>query len=103
MGRGSPEKKTDLGIHLPTVRLSKGGVAAASQAPQLCAWFRDHRETIGRGVGGVYWTMSAILFVLWVLGLISGSTEGRWVHLLLIFSLVTLILALARRGRGALA
>ncbi|HYO51912.1 MAG TPA: lmo0937 family membrane protein [Archangium sp.] len=51
----------------------------------------------------MYWTMSAILFVLWVLGLISGSTEGRWVHLLLIFSLVTLILALARRGRGALA
>jgi hypothetical protein len=58
---------------------------------------------MGRGVGGVYWTMSAILFVLWVLGLVSGSTEGRWVHLLLIFSMVTLILALARRGRGALA
>lgn len=65
--------------------------------------FAHGSETIGRGVGGVYWTMSAILFVLWVLGLISGSTEGRWVHLLLIFSMVTLILALARRGRGALA
>ncbi len=51
----------------------------------------------------MYWTMSAILFVLWVLGLISGSTEGHWVHLLLIFSMVTLILAVARRGRGALA
>ncbi len=51
----------------------------------------------------MYWTMSAILFVLWVLGLISGSTEGGWVHLLLSFSLVTLLLALALRGRGALA
>lgn len=51
----------------------------------------------------MYWTMSAILFVLWVLGLISGSTEGRWVHLLWVFALVTLLLAVARRGRGALA
>ena len=54
-------------------------------------------------MGGVYWTMSAILFVLWVLGLISGSTEGYWVHLLLMFSVVTLVLAVAKRGRGALA
>jgi uncharacterized protein DUF5670 len=95
-----PEKKSGLGTALPTAGLSKGGVAVGSQAPQLCArspW------AMGRGVGGVYWTMSAILFVLWVLGLVSGSTEGRWVHLLLIFSMVTLILALARRGRGALA
>jgi Family of unknown function (DUF5670) len=51
----------------------------------------------------VYWTMSAILFVLWVLGLISGSTEGHWVHLLLLFAMVALLLAVARRGRGALA
>ena len=54
-------------------------------------------------MGGVFWTMSAILFVLWVLGLISGSTEGQWVHLLLIFSMITLILAVAQRGRRALA
>ncbi len=47
--------------------------------------------------------MSAILFVLWVLGLVSGSTEGQWVHLLLLFSLTTLLLAVARGGRGALA
>ena len=51
----------------------------------------------------MYWTMSAILFVLWVLGLVSGSTEGQWVHLLLLFGLLTLLLAVARRGRGALA
>jgi hypothetical protein len=93
-----PEKKSDLGRLLPRVRLSKGGVAAAGRPPQLCARSRGQ----GGGVGGVYWTMSAILFVLWVLGLISGSTEGRWVHLLLIFAMVTLILAVARRGRGAL-
>jgi hypothetical protein len=54
-------------------------------------------------VGGVYWTMSAILFVLWIVGSISGSTEGAWVHLLLLFSMVTLLLAVAQRGRGSMA
>jgi hypothetical protein len=47
----------------------------------------------------MFWTMSIILFVLWALGMISGSTEGYWVHLLLIFAVVALILAVARRGR----
>jgi len=79
--------------------LSKGGVAASLHPTHLGARLRAYR----RGAGGVYWTMSAILFVLWVLGMISGSTEGQWVHLLLIFSMVTLILAVARKGRGALA
>lgn len=49
--------------------------------------------------GGVYWTMSIILFVLWVLGLVTGSTEGYWVYLLLLFSLVTLALAVSQRGK----
>jgi hypothetical protein len=43
--------------------------------------------------------MSIILFVLWALGMISGSTEGYWIYLLLLFSMVTLILAVAQRGR----
>jgi len=47
----------------------------------------------------VYWTMSIILFVLWALGMISGSTEGYWVYLLLLFSMVTLVLAVSQRGR----
>jgi hypothetical protein len=47
--------------------------------------------------------MSAILFVLWAVGLVSGSTEGHWVHLLLLFSMVTFVLAVMQRGRRALA
>jgi hypothetical protein len=47
--------------------------------------------------------MSIILFVLWTLGMISGSTEGLWVHLLLVMAVVTLILAVSQRGRRALA
>jgi hypothetical protein len=46
------------------------------------------------------WTITVILFVLWVLGMISGSTVGAWVHLLLVFALVSLVLAVARQGRA---
>ena len=53
-------------------------------------------------MGGVFWTMSIILFALWVMGLITGSTEGSWVHLLLLFAVVSLVLAVTRSGRRAL-
>ncbi len=46
------------------------------------------------------WTITLILFVLWVLGMVSGSTMGWWVHLLLVFALVSLVLAVMRRGRA---
>jgi hypothetical protein len=49
------------------------------------------------------WTITAILLVLWILGLVTGSTVGLWVHLLLLFGLVTLVLAVmgsARVARG---
>ncbi len=51
----------------------------------------------------MFWTMSVILFALWVMGLITGSTEGYWVHLLLLFAVLCTILAVARSGRRALA
>jgi hypothetical protein len=47
----------------------------------------------------VYWTITVILFVLWVVGLITGSTEGHWVHLFLLFSMASLLLALMSRAQ----
>lgn len=47
------------------------------------------------------WTITAILLVLWALGLITGSTVGLWVHLLLVFGLVTLVLAVVSSARVA--
>jgi hypothetical protein len=41
----------------------------------------------------VLWTVSGILFGLWVLGVLSGGTEGAWVHLLLAFAALSLVLA----------
>ncbi len=49
------------------------------------------------------WTITVILFVLWVLGMVSGGAAlGAWVHLLLVFSLVSLVLAVVRHGRVAM-
>ena len=47
----------------------------------------------------MYWTMGIILMVLWVMGLITGSTEGSWVHLLLVFSIIAFVLGVASLGR----
>jgi hypothetical protein len=44
-------------------------------------------------VAPVLWTVSGILFGLWVLGVLSGGTEGAWVHLLLAFAMTCLVLA----------
>ncbi|MCP3144455.1 lmo0937 family membrane protein [Pyxidicoccus xibeiensis] len=48
----------------------------------------------------MYWTIGMILLVLWGLGLTTGSTEGYWVHLLLLFSMVAFLLAVTSQGRG---
>lgn len=48
------------------------------------------------------WTITIILLVLWAVGLVSGSTLGAWVHLLLIAAVVMLILAVIRRGSAAI-
>jgi Family of unknown function (DUF5670) len=47
------------------------------------------------------WTITVILLVLWVLGLVSGSAMGAWVHILLVLAIVSLIFAVMRRGAGA--
>ena len=46
------------------------------------------------------WTVTAILFVLWVLGFVSGAKLGLWVHILLLLALASFILALAGRARS---
>ncbi len=47
------------------------------------------------------WTITILLFVLWVLGMVSGSTLGVWVHILLVLAVISLIFAILRRGAAA--
>jgi hypothetical protein len=49
----------------------------------------------------MFWTIAVILTVLWVLGMASGATLGMWVHVLLVFALISVVLAVAQRGRPA--
>ena len=47
------------------------------------------------------WTITIILFVLWVVGLVSGAALGSWIHILLVLAIIMLIFNLLQ-GRRAL-
>lgn len=50
------------------------------------------------------WMVTVLLFSLWVLGMVSGATLGWWIHLMLVFALVSLtvsVLGYAARRRAA--
>ena len=40
------------------------------------------------------WTISIILFVLWLLGLVSSYTLGGWIHILLVFAIIIILVRL---------
>jgi len=46
------------------------------------------------------WTISIILFVLWLLGLVSSYTLGGWIHILLVFAIIIVLVRLIS-GRRA--
>ncbi|HEX9199021.1 MAG TPA: lmo0937 family membrane protein [Acidobacteriaceae bacterium] len=46
------------------------------------------------------WTITIILFVLWLVGLVSSYTLGGWIHLLLVLAVIVLIFNLLS-GRRA--
>lgn len=37
------------------------------------------------------WTITIVLFVLWLLGMVSSYTLGGWIHLLLVLAVIVLI------------
>jgi hypothetical protein len=37
------------------------------------------------------WTITVILLVLWLLGLVSGYTIGGWIHILIVLAIISLI------------
>ncbi|SNS38578.1 hypothetical protein SAMN05421770_101760 [Granulicella rosea] len=47
------------------------------------------------------WTITVILFILWLLGIVSGYTLGSWIHVLLVLAIIVLIFNLLS-GRRAL-
>jgi hypothetical protein len=47
------------------------------------------------------WTITIVLFVLWLLGVVSGNLFGSWIHLLLVLAIIVLIFNLLS-GRRAI-
>ncbi len=37
------------------------------------------------------WTITIILFILWIVGLVSSYTLGGWIHILLVLAIIVLI------------
>jgi hypothetical protein len=51
-------------------------------------------ETIAGRQGGItfmLWTITIVLFILWLLGLVSSYTMGGWIHILLVLAVIVLI------------
>ncbi len=46
------------------------------------------------------WTITIILVVLWLLGIVSSYTMGGWIHLLLVLAIIVLIFNLLSGRRG---
>lgn len=46
------------------------------------------------------WTITIVLFVLWLVGLVSSYTMGGWIHILLVLAVIVLIFNLLS-GRRA--
>jgi hypothetical protein len=46
------------------------------------------------------WTITIILVILWIIGLVSSYTLGGWIHLLLVLAIIILIFNLLSGRRG---
>jgi phage-related holin len=47
------------------------------------------------------WAITIILFILWVLGMVSSHMFGGWIHLLLVLAVIVLIFNLLSGRRVA--
>jgi hypothetical protein len=45
------------------------------------------------------WTVAVVLVVLWLLGLVSGSTMGGVIHVLLVLAIIVILLQVIQGRR----
>jgi hypothetical protein len=46
------------------------------------------------------WTIFVILLVLWLLGVVTGTTFGGLVHILIVIAVIVLVIQLLQGRRG---
>ena len=47
------------------------------------------------------WTITIVLFILWLVGLVSSYTMGGFIHLLLVLAVIALVFQLITGRRAA--
>lgn len=47
------------------------------------------------------WTIAVILFVLWLLGLVTGYTMGAFIHILLVLAVIAIVVQVIQGRRIA--
>ncbi len=47
------------------------------------------------------WTVTVILLVLWLLGLVGAYSIGAWIHILLVLAIISVLINLASGWRSA--
>lgn len=62
------------------------------KAAECRADFQEEEEML--------WTITIVLFILWLVGMVSSYTLGGWIHLLLVLAVIVLIFNLLS-GRRA--
>ena len=45
------------------------------------------------------WTIAVILFILWILGLVSSYTMGGFIHILLVLAIIFVIILVVQGRR----
>jgi hypothetical protein len=45
------------------------------------------------------WTISVVLIILWLLGLVSGYTMGNFIHILLVIAIVVVLIRVIQGRR----
>ncbi len=45
------------------------------------------------------WTITVVLIILWVLGLVSSYTMGGFIHILLVLAVITLLIRIIQGRR----
>jgi type VI protein secretion system component VasF len=63
---------------------------------QQWAW----SDSMGEVVVAMLWTIAVILLVLWLLGLITGTTVSGFIHVLLVLAVIAIVIQLIS-GRRA--
>ena len=73
--------------------LSREGLAAGTPTAESMAGL-NRRTTM-------LWTITVVLVILWLVGLVGGYTLGGWIHILIVLAVISLIFNLLS-GRRAL-